>query len=67
MYGKKEPVALLWFQLDVWGGGVIFKFRAMVTTPPPLVRGVTKRLGKTRVKFLLVSYVYNYILVFIFP
>ena len=47
MYGKKRPVAIVWYQLYV-SGCFMFKFRRVVVT---LGRRVTKkkRLGKTRV------------------
>ena len=53
MYGKRRPLAILWYQLHV-AGGFIFKFTGgEVTTTPPHPRKTCykkKRLGKTRVK-----------------
>ena len=31
MYGKRRPLAILWYQLHVWG--FIYKFTGVVTTP----------------------------------
>ena len=34
MYGKKRPLAILWYQLDV-PGGLNSSLQVVVTTPPP--------------------------------
>ena len=47
---KKIPIAILWYQLDVWGS--VFKFTRAGMVTIPLVNRVTekKKFGKTRLK-----------------